>query len=276
MNEHDIVDVNGFDAVVIGGIPRILNKLPPVTAKRAAFPPFGVALAPSVDPAQWVEIDRRRQFTAEWLIDQKSHGSCVGFGTAGALMRAIAMSGGKMVRLSGAYIYSWINGGRDQGAMISDGLKAAMEHGACLETTVGYDSIYRSQTKKGDAEAARYKIFEAYHADNFQELMSGIQMGWIGVGAVQVGNNYSRLDSDGVAGFDAGPGNHCIHFDGVHKLPSGEWVLDSPGSWGTAFGDNGRAYFRKRHIDSVQQDCFVIRAAAQDPLDPNNPPPVKP
>lgn len=259
---------NGLDAVEIGGVPRMLSKLPPITRLRAAFPPFFTA-APQVDPADWVELNRRQQFDDSWILDQKNHGSCVGFSCAGGLMRVRTMGGLPFVRLSGSYTYAWINRNRDEGAMISDGLESLIKYGACPELLVPWNKIYRrDMPATADNEALRNRVLEAYHADNFAELMSGIQLGFIGVGAVQVGSRFTTLNAQGVAGFDNGPGNHAVVFDGAHKLPNGEWVLDMPNSWGLMFGQQGRAYITRRHIDSVQQDCFLIRAATQDPQNP--------
>jgi hypothetical protein len=273
VNEHDIVDVNGFPAVVIGGIPRILNKLSPDPVKRAAFPPFFGDTLPSVDPSLWEEIDRRTDFGDQFILDQQNHGSCVGFSSAGALMRALVLGGHEFVKLSGAYTYSWINGGSDDGAQISDSLTSLQQHGTCLDSTVGWDSIYRNQTSKGDTEAQRFKILEAYKVANFAELMSGLQNDFIGVVAVMVGNTFTRLDSQGVCGYDRGPGNHAVCIDGAHKLPNGAWSVDMPNSWGLSFGINGRGRLTQQHIEGVEQDAYIIRAARVDPQ--SNPPVVK-
>lgn len=274
MNEHDIVDINGFPAVVIGGIPRILNKHSPDPVKWAAFPPF-VGEAPTVDPALWVEINRRIDFGDQFILDQQSHGSCVGFSSAGATMRAAVLAGHAFVRLSGAYTYSWINGNQDNGAQIADSLTSLMSHGTCTEAEVDWNHIYRRQIPaSADATAQRFRVLEGYKANNFIELMSGIQEEFIGVVAVMVGNTFTRLNGDGVCGFDSGPGNHAVCIDGARKLSSGQWVLDMPNSWGLSFGQNGRGYLTQRHIESVEQDCYLIRGVRMDPLDPNKPPAV--
>lgn len=256
---------NGLDAIEVGGVYRVLAKLPPDSRKRTAIPRRA---APIVEPKDWVEIDRRSDFGDDFILDQRSHGSCTGFASAGALMRARALEGMPLVRLSGAYTYAWINGGRDDGAIISDTLTSLQTHGTCPEAECPWNCIYRSEIPaSADRSAGRFKILEAYRVDHFDELVSGLQLGFIGVGAVQVGGRFADLDADGVAGFDRGPGNHAVCFDGVRRLASGEWVVDLPNSWGLDFGRHGRCYVTRRHIDSVEQDCYLIRAAAGDAQD---------
>jgi hypothetical protein len=84
-----------------------------------------------------------------------------------------------------------------------------------------------------------------------------------------------RLDANGVAGFDRGAGNHAVHFQGAKRLPSGEWVLDLVNSWGVSFGQAGFCYLTQRHFESVSQDAYAIRCAAEDPGDDSDPPPVQ-
>ena len=256
---------NGLDAIEIDGVYRVLAKLPPDPRKRAALPRLAAAM---VDPKDWVEIDRRADFGDEYILDQKSHGSCTGFASAGALMRARVLEGMPFARLSGAYTYAWINGNRDDGAIIADTLASLQQHGTCPEAECPWDRIYRSQIPAAaDQSAQRFRILEVYRVDHFDELASGLQLGFIGVGAVQVGSGFTNLDADGVAGYDRGPGNHAVCFDGLHRLRSGEWVVDLPNSWGLAFGRHGRCYLTRQHIDGVQQDCYLIRAATADPSD---------
>jgi len=259
---------SGFAAIDVGGIPRILNRLLPQKAQRAAMASF--ADSSSVIPrADWTAIDRRA--TLPTLIDQKSHGSCVGFGSTGALMSARVLAGMPLQVLSGAYVYSWINGGSDQGAIIGDSVDALMKHGTCLESTVGWDTIYRNQASKGDTEAQRFKLFESYTINSFDEGVSALQLGFTLVFAVMVGNSFTDLDSDGCCGYDNGPGNHCVHADGVRKTSSGEWVLDMKNSWGPSFGDNGRGGIRQKLFEGLSsngQDAYAIRAATTDPNDP--------
>src|SRR5258708_2161097 len=152
----DIITLpNGLEAIEVGGVYRVLAKLAPDPVKRSALPRLS---APNVDPMDWVEINRRSDFGDDFILDQKSHGSCTGFGSAGALMRSRGLEGMPFVRLSGAYTYAWINGGRDDGAIISDTLVSLTQRGTCPETECPWDRIYRTQIPaSADQSAQRFK-----------------------------------------------------------------------------------------------------------------------
>lgn len=263
------------DTIDDNGTIYHLGKLPPDPVLRAAFPPFDAVPIPLIPRDQWQPIDRRGLFNMkDWAIDQKSHGSCVGFSSAAALMRLRVIEGMGFQRLSGAYTYSWINGGHDRGAIISESLTSLQNHGTCLETTVGWDQIYRDQIPAtANAEAKRFKVLEAYRVDSFDHAVTALQLGFIVVYPVMVGNNFLRLDGNGVSGWDAGAGNHAVHADGCGVLPNGQWYLDLPNSWGLSFGENGRTKTTQRHWDSVEHDAYAIRAATTDPEE-SGPPPV--
>lgn len=263
---------SGLDAINIDGVPRLLAKLPPAPERRALMARFRDR-APILPKNEWREVNRRDAFGDAYILDQKNHGSCVGFASAGALMRSRAIQGGDFVRLSGAFTYSLINGGRDAGSMISDSLETLMKVGTCTEAEAPWTAIYPNRYPPTARETAkRFRILEAYRVDDFEELMTAIQLGFIGVGAVHVGGRFARLNADGICGFDPGPGNHAVAFDGAHLLPSGEWTIDMPNSWGIVFGQRGRGYVTQAHIDNVQQDCYAMRAATFDPDDTTRPP----
>ena len=109
------------------------------------------------------------------------------------------------------------------------------------------------------------------------ELVSGLQLGYIAVYGMQVGSNFGSFDASGVAGFARGGGNHCMHADGVKKLPDGRWVLDNVNSWGYSWGPwkNGRCYLSESHIKGADNsDAYLIKGAVDDPSEPIKPPKV--
>lgn len=228
-----------------------------------------------IPESEWRVVDTSSVFP--FIMDQKSHGSCVGHGAAGALMRSRDQQGMKHVDLSGTFIYSYINGNRDDGAMISDAISVLQGKGTCTYAKCPWDTIYqRNISDDARTEAQRYKALEIYAAgsDPWNEIMSGVMLGYVPVYAVMVGNSFMSLDSDGVCGLDRGPGNHCVHGFGAKKRSNGEWLLELVNSWNTDFGHNGRAFVTRKHIEGVQQDWYLIRASADDPNEPNNPPSI--
>jgi hypothetical protein len=196
----------------------------------------------------------------------------VGFSAAGALMELRALDGMGFQRLSGAYVYSKINGGSDDGAIISDGLTQLIK-GTCLESEAPWDAIYPGRYPASANETAkRFRALEAYRIDTWEQFITALQLGFIAVGAVMVGNRFTSLDANGVSGWDSGPGNHAVRFDGCGILPNGEWFADLPNTWGTSFGQHGRTKITRKHFESVQQDSYALRAPTSDPIDPNKPP----
>ncbi len=270
-----IVELNdGIEAYEFDGERFKLTCLPTHPALRALFPSIREAIE-VIPESKWRVIDNRGYFNVpSYMLNQRSHGSCVGFSSAGALMKARTLVGQTHQRLSGAYVYSFINGGRDQGASIGDSLDVLRDKGTCLEAEVGWDQIYPNQIPaSARTTAERFKLEEAYRVDTFEEAASALQCpDFVLVYAVHVGGTFDRLDADGVVGLDRGPGNHAVHACGMSRSNRWGWQLDGFNSWGETWGDNGRFRSAKAHWDSVQQDAYVIRVPKWDHKDPKQPP----
>lgn len=200
-----------------------------------------------------------------------SGNSCVGHGSASGFMRARSLAGQPKVQLSSCYIYGCLNGGRDEGAVVSDA-GALIQKGVCLETTVPEGKIYKSQfPANADAEASKYQAEEIYAAESFEDLGSGMMMDFIPVIGILVGSNFGQLDKNGVAPLPAGGGGgHCLTNCGmVFNTDLKEWVFDTQNSWGTTFGRNGFCYLRQGHYENSRMplDAFLIKAVKTSPGD---------
>lgn len=262
--------------IVSGGHKRYLACLPP-RADFGGLPKFTAAPGARIIPrSQWKPIDRRWLFTKAYILDQNGHGSCVGNGSAGALRKARWLAGQADIELSPAALYAQINGGSDNGAVISDALTALQQTGTCRYTMVGEEPIYLRQLPAGwQEDAARFRIAQAYHCQTFDAIASAIQLGFMVVYGIMVGANFEHFDRYGVAGVSPGPGNHCMHADGMVPLPDGRWVLDDSNSWGPDWGpsQDGRCYLCEDHFGHGDQfDAFAIVSATEDPNDPHKPP----
>lgn len=238
----------------IDGKRRGLGLLLPEPGMVSDLPVFGDI----VDPLDRNTLERiaksntsvgRTLFDRSFIKNQGQYGSCNGFAGAAALTRARIRRGLKRVDLSGAYLYSLINGGRDNGSHLSAGMKTLAETGCATEATVPWNKIYPSKydRSKANREAAKYKAFECYRVDNEAELWTALALGWDVVVAVHVGRRFSTLDRNGVAGVDSGQGNHAVICDGL-VWAGGEICGDGVNSWGTGWGDKGRMLLRWAHF----------------------------
>src|SRR5262245_7556711 len=101
------------------------------------------ARVPVFDMTTLEEYDRMQ--TAIPILDQGSHGSCVGYANATAMMKARDLSGHTFVELSGDSLYAQINHGRDMGSDPGDAIKALEETGICPSEYVPDGQIHWNQ-----------------------------------------------------------------------------------------------------------------------------------
>lgn len=275
------ISENGSVAFDDDGVPRMLSARPTERAMFAELPSYK-ASNPVFPEKEWPEIDRRNVFGAQdWILNQGQVGSCVAQSWVNALRKLRFLSGMADQKFGPGFTYSLINGGVDKGAIISHGIKALTDYGACPWDVVGQSPYFKKDMPKAAYTAAEpFKLVDAYRVDSWEELGSALATGeYVAVVCAMVGNNFGRFDKYGVCGHDAGPGNHALHADGLRKLPDGRMVLDVPNSWGYKWGpfENGRCYLDREHVfgRGVHSDVCVLRLAARNPNDANKPPVYK-
>lgn len=262
---------------------RRLNRLSP---DKASLVPLRQAVrwkdAKLVLPREtWRPVSRRDVFPAnQWILDQNGVGSCVGNGAAAAERKARFFMGMLDVKLSPGCLYAQINGGRDQGAVIGDSMTALLQTGTTSYATIGESPYFLHQLPAGwQSEAKRFRAAEVYVTPTFDEMASAIQLGYVVVYGMMVGNNFESFTNEGVAGISSGQGNHCMHADGMTKLANGSWAFDNANSWGEPWGPwkNGRCYLVEGHFSHADtRDAYAIKSATLDPQDPVKPPAAVP
>lgn len=239
---------------------------------------------PQLDESKWVVVSheeckfRVESFLKLYLLNQRSHGSCVGFSAAGALMWVLWEMGlASLSKLSGAYIYSWINGNRDRGASIIAALNALKEHGTCLESTVPWDVIYRRQiSSAADEEAKRFMLETGMRVSGYQNIGSAFQVKKPVQIGVQFGNAMQRFDDDGVAGYAGRGSNHSVFVApiAVRKQRGGGLkfpMINSHGPYGPY--KTGWAYVDERHLVGGGGG-FLHGTPVLDPKHPDFPPAI--
>ena len=216
--------------------------------------------------------DKRTVFGAGWRSNQRNKNSCNGYAAAKANAKAIFRRSGVKLALSGAYVYSKINGGRDRGSMLDDGMKAIQEFGCALESTVAWDAIYPGlYPASADEEAKRFRAFECFHTRDVTAFLSGLALGFDGVCAVHVNKTFDRFDDRGVCGGGNGPGNHAVGADGL-RWDRGV-IVNGDNSW-DLWGDGGRMGLdpAKHFEQPIQYHAFyLIRSTSDDPQGENPP-----
>lgn len=263
-------DAHG-EYIEIGGVRRRLGKFRPLAGMLGSFPRFKDNV-PLVPRSQWKEIDRRAEFGPQLIEDQNGFNDCTCEAAVVALAKSLVLMGhSTYTRLSPALPYSEINGGQDQGAFISHALEA-LKRGTCRFETHGRSPLFKHKIPAHAwAERTRFRVAEVYNAQTFDEIGSGLQLGFLAIYGIQVGRGFEQLSPNGVAPHFRGPGNHAMSSDGMKQI-GGKWYLDNVNSWSPDFGDEGRCYLGEQHFAGIDPDCWLIRAAQEDPQ--NAPPPM--
>jgi hypothetical protein len=254
------------------GMERLLgrpaSKVPLIRCSKPADPSM---LLPQ---SQWVEFDRTR--TVVPILDQGSVGSCTGHGGVEALMVARDIAGQSFNLLSASMVYAQVNGGADQGASLTDVVKALQTTGACLDSEMP-EGFYtqRSLTSSILATAKRFMTPPSswYTFSSFAEAGSLSQMGWqlyFSITAGAAWSNQSQYTKYWVPRFYRGAGNHAQ--SGGEKMTNegGDWLVQVRQSWGTDVANAGFYNINAQFIDNQGQfEGYAVKFPSQDPQDPN-------
>ena len=243
-----IIDVNG--------VVRRLGMLLPPTGFVSSMPVFEdtIPVWSDVDITSAINAPQRRLgrklFGPEWTHDQGSVGSCNGWAAAGGYARARYLRGfADGMQFSGSWVYSLINGGRDNGSALEDGLTIGMTEGFAELSLVPPNEIYpqlQCNRRAAQESAAKHKSFRAYAVKSKQGFRSALAMGFPVIVAVSAGSRFQQL-LNGVSGVDAGNGNHAVLCDDI-TIKDGIEVYDHQNSWGTQYGQQGRSYLTWQHL----------------------------
>lgn len=214
-------------------------------------------------------VPKRKIFTDKWIMNQHTHGSCNGFAEAAVYSKCRKLRGiNDDLLFSGAYAYSLMNGGQDNGSVLEHGMQKLKTDGICLATTVTWEMIYpRLQPAHAKAEAAKHKGLIVYPCETLQGLRTGLAQGFPAVVAVHAGGGFQKLDSRGIAGISNGRGNHSVHCDDL-VMVDGVEVFDHANSWGLGYGNRGRSYLTQDHFSQTfSSHVFYLCASTVEASD---------
>jgi hypothetical protein len=255
-------------------------------SKNTQFPLFAASVVLySMDEARKaVESDEfafgRKLFDSTWVTYQNGFGSCAAYGGSSALAKARVLRGLPRVDLSGDYLYSLVNGGRDQGSLLERNMKAIVDNGVCKRETVKLGEIYRNKydTKKADEEAARFKGFKLHAVPDEQSVVTALARRIPVVMAIHVNGSWRNFDRDDVLAPCNGPGNHCEHLDDIkYDTKRGCFLFRKATSHGKDYSGDGYCWttWKDHYRVSSQNHMFYAVASTLDDPQGDNPPEVQ-
>jgi hypothetical protein len=216
--------VDKFMVHVTGQAPhkRAMGNNPP-PAKKYAWKLFGKEPnVPLIPRAQWKTVDLTAFLPP--VHDQDGRGQCNASATCTVIEASRKVAGLPYVYLSAGDLYSQINGGRDDGSTLEDGLYAAMSNGVATAAKVPYVWDGRNHGKDGAVLAERklYVVLEAYECGpgilpdgkpytGFDSMASALQQGFFIVEGLMWYDNFTP-DRDGwlPARGTGRPGGHAL------------------------------------------------------------------
>jgi hypothetical protein len=255
----------------IGGHKRYLAALPDKKV-RAHLPLFSDTY-PDLDESQWQEFDDDDSYLD--ILDQDGRSSCVGHGAETGFQLAWYQGRGTPHLFSANWIYSLINGGSDNGAVVGDAMDALIKTGACLDSTVPEGNmIFQNQMPPGAMqEASRFKLDTAYRVSTWKSICTAIQLRHPVVFGVDIGRNFAPNKDGFLPQLSGRGGGHCMCARlGMRKM-NGQWYIKVQNSWGKDWGKGGICYMPQSYFNG-QTDHFVPIAPAVDPQDIHKPPVV--
>ncbi len=265
-----------------GGVPvrtgNLLSEDPSIDGLKGFADHIGVL--PKDEIAKIINNPKRKsgrtRFGTDWIKNQGRRGSCNPYACTAILEKTRFNRGQELVKLGPEWMYAQINGGRDGGSQLKDGITAMERVGVPRVELVPYESYLISQQKpEAKADALRFRVLpgEYYGVSTEEEFATALAMDFCVLFAVHVTNAWMKLDANGIVYPTDGMGNHAIHADDV-RIFNGEYQFDHAGSWGTRYGQDGRGWVSwKRHLKTtVRYHQFVaVRSTIDDPKGPQLP-----
>lgn len=255
--------ISNLPSVKFDGEYRVFGCIP--SDDNHDFPMFGSQIFGQAQN-ELREIDLAPVYNNR-ILNQGSTSACVGHGCASGMELVWKQLGNKAQDFTPFFTYGLINGGQDAGAMISNGLMALKRYGGCPNGLLPNGVMFQNQfPQDAMTQALRFRLSLAFKCGSYDEICQAINLGFSCPLGIMVGDNFSNVDSDGVAPLrTSGGGGHCILGVGLKKNPRYGWTIKIQNSWGTRFGINGYAFLRKEHFNQMAPDAFAIQAAFDDP-----------
>ena len=227
-----------------------------------------VATTPMIPRDKWKPVSLSRWLSP--IKNQGNSGSCNAAATVYAIEGARRFQGLPDVKLSFGHLYGKINGQRDQGSMLEDGLQESMKGGVASAKVVPEGEWHSGRwPSNAPLDALLYRVQEAFWCPSFEHQASAIQSGFFLITGIMWYGNYEPDEDGWLPERGTGrPGGHALCRDGL-AFRDGKWGLDGPNSWSPDWGKDGRCvipeaiYERERSIGGY----WCIRCTVQEDAD---------
>lgn len=152
------------------------------------------------------------------------------------------------------YLYSMINGGVDDGAMLDDAMRYLVEKGCCLRESVPYQVFNLNKLTMEQKRFAAQQAFDNRSLDWYKMPHASLDQCWAAtisaialrdpvLMAVHCGDGFFSCGPDGVCRPDRGVGNHAVCGVELHGVLTAKSLRDikiwTVNSHGARFGKNG-------------------------------------
>lgn len=242
------------------------NLAPPPGRVKGPWKVFGATPNTKLIPRdQWKEVSLGAYLPP--VHDQDGRGQCNASATCSAIEACRIMSGQPYVYLSAGDLYSLINGGRDQGSLLEDGLQVASETGIASAKLVPYvwdGRQYQSSVVKADR--ARNRVIEAYLCPTFDHVASAAQQGFFIVEGLLWYDNFNPDRNGWLPLRGAGNyGGHALCGYGLVKHPTAAniWGIKTRNSWGVTWGLGGDCVIPETLFGQEIGGFWAVRAVVQ-------------
>lgn len=194
--------------------------------------------------------------------------NCNAFASVQALETCRSLCGQVHVDLFPGNLYGRINGGRDAGSALGDGLSALMDKGV-IPQIAGMDAWqwgHGSRPSGWETEGAKFRILEAFDCPTFDHIATAIQCGFLVDYGIMVGRNFD-VESDGWVGeYRGGGGGHALCGVGLVER-GGKWGILTANSWGEKWGDKGFGVVPESYFRGNFNDAWAVRAVTTESSD---------
>jgi hypothetical protein len=180
------------------------------------------------------------------------------------------------MKFSPDFAYASVNGGRDQGAVLSDMIASMSANGMAPAGSVPAWEYRMSRIPQSVRDAAKqYRAVKYLATPSFAAICKAINIGLAVSFGITVGGKFTVLDAGGVSGFGLARGGHALHGCGLVLVKAGpyagQWGILTKNSWTTTFGDEGYTILVAAHFDRV---CDAYAIIAPEDFAPNAYPPI--